>query len=280
MPVVVKVVGVEQLSAAYEVGGQTIAVPGEVVITGPQPELDRVFQVAATVSVAGATTTVQKTQPLQTLDANAEIVEGVTIDPQEALVTTFVRRRIDARDVGVRAVTTGSPPDGYWLNGLRVEPSSVTIQGNPNVLADMESFVDTLPVDLSQAIGETIVEAPLDIPPEVQALDGNGNAIGTVTVTAQIAPRSGDLLVERSVVLINDRGTLTVTLEPPDVTLLLSGPLPILNEIEQSPELVSVVINALDLVPDQSREVIPDVIAPDGIVAQFVEKSVLVTAVP
>ena len=61
----------------------------------------------------------------------------------------FVRRRIDARDVGVRAVTTGSPPDGYWLNGLSVEPASVTIQGNPNVIAEMESFVDTLPVDLS-----------------------------------------------------------------------------------------------------------------------------------
>jgi len=280
MPVSVKVIGTEQLSAAYEVGGQTIAAPDEVIITGPQPAVDRVFQVVTTISVAGATTTEQKTRPLQALDADGEIVEDVTIDPQEVTVTAFVRRRIDARDVGVRAVTTGSPPDGYWLNGLSVEPASVTIQGNPNVIAEMGSFVDTLPVDLSEAIGETIVQTPLDIPAEVQALDSSGNAIGTVTVTAQVAPRSSDLLVERPVELINDRGTLTVTLEPPDVTLLLTGPLPTLNEIEQTPELVRVVIDALDLQPNQSREVIPDVIVPEGIVAQLVESSVLVTAVP
>jgi hypothetical protein len=69
-------------------------------------------------------------------------------------------------------------------------------------------------------------------------------------------------------------------LEPPEVTLLLSGPLPTLSEIEADPELVQVVIDALDLQPNQSVEVIPDIIAPEGINTQMIESSVLVTAVP
>ncbi len=280
MPVSVKIIESDELSAAYEISGQSLSIPDEVVITGPKPEVDRVAAVGTTVSVAGATTTIQESRPLAAVDVNEEIVEDVTIDPSEVEVTVFVRRRIDARDVGVRAVTTGSPPEGYWLNGLSVEPANVTLQGNPNIIAEMAGFVDTLPVDLSEAVGKITVETPLDLPAEVQALDSDGNVIGNVAVTAQIAPRRSDLLVDRPVLLINDRGTLTITLEPPEVTILLSGPLPTLNEIEANPELVRVVIDALDLQAGDSVEVIPDIIKPEDIIARLIESSVLVTAVP
>ncbi len=280
LPVSVKIIDTDALSAAYEIGGQTVSVPDAAVITGPKPAVERVASVGTTISVAGATTKIQETRPLTAVDANEVEVEDVTISPTEVDVTVFVRRRIDARDVGVRAVTTGSPPEGYWLNGLSVDPPSVTLQGNPNIIADLGGFVDTLPIDLSEAIGKLTVETPLDLPAEVQALDSSGNAIGNVLVTAQIAPRRGDLLVERTVELINDRGTLTVTLEPPSVTILLSGPLPTLNEIEANPDLVRVVLDALQLQAGDSVEVMPEIILPEGISARLVENSVLVTAVP
>ena len=280
MPVSVKIIDMDELSAAYEVSGQPQTVPDEVVISGARPEVERVVSVGTNVSVAGATTTINETRPLVAVDADEQIVEDVLINPSEVEATVFVRRRIDARDVGVHAVTTGSPPDGYWLNGLSVDPATVTLQGNPNIIAEMGSFVDTLPVDLSEAVGKTTVETPLDLPAEVQALDNSGNVIGNVAVTAQIAPRRGDLLVERLVELINDRGTMTLTVEPPEVTILLSGPLPILNEIEANPDLVRVVIDVLDLQAGESVEVVPEVIKPEEISARVIENSVLVTAEP
>ena len=181
LPVSVKIVDTDALSAAYEISGQTLSVPDTAVITGPKPAVDRVAAVGTTISVAGATTKIQETRPLTAVDGNEVEVEDVTIAPTEVDVTVFVRRRIDARDVGVRAVTTGSPPEGYWLNGLSVDPATVTLQGNPNIIADLGGFVDTLPIDLSEAIGKLTVETPLDLPAEVQALDSNGNAIGNVT---------------------------------------------------------------------------------------------------
>lgn len=280
IPVTVRIEGMDQLSAAYEVRGDAISVPNEVMITGARPDVERVTVVGTTISVAGSTTTVSETRPLLAFDANENVENGVSIEPNEVEVAVLVRRRIDARDVGVRPVTTGAPPEEYWLSGLSVDPANVTVQGNPNTIAEMGGFVDTLPLDLTGAVGEKTVEVPLDLPPDVQALDGEGSVIGTVTVTAIIEPLSGDLLVERPVNVINDRGTLTITLEPPQVTLLLSGPLPTLNEIEANPELVQVVIDALDLPANQSVEVIPDIIAPEGIKTQMIENSVLVTSVP
>jgi YbbR domain-containing protein len=280
MPVTVRIEDTDELSAAYEVRGDPLSVPDTVEVTGPSPDVDRIAAVQAPISVAGATSTVEDSRPLVALDELGEEVMDIDIIPEEVDVTIIVRRRIDARDVGVRAVTTGSPPETYWLRGLSVNPSSVTLQGNPNTIAELGGFVDTLPVDLSGAVDVKTEEVPLDLPSDVQALGSDGSVVGTVRVTAVVEPLSGDLLVERPVELINDRGTLTVTLEPPQVTLLLSGPLPTLNEIEVDPSLVHVVIDALTLEPNMSVEVIPDIIAPEGIRTQSIESSVLVTAVP
>jgi YbbR domain-containing protein len=117
----------------------------------------------------------------------------------------------------------------------------------------------------------------LDLPSGVQAVDQNGNALNNVTVTALVAARSGDLLTERTVEIINDRGTNTITLEPSTVQLLLSGPLPTLNRIEQEPDLVQVVIDALQLTSNRSVEVTPEVLAPEDIRVRLVDTSVLVT---
>ena len=280
LPVTAIVTDTNQITSAYEVRGEAVVRPEEATITGPEPEVQRVVVVGSEVSVAGATTTVNKTIALSAYDANGDVVTDVTIEPPIADATIFVRRRIDAKDVGVNTVTLGSPPEEYWLSGLIANPSSVTLQGDPNIIAGMAGFVDTLPVDLSEAIGDVVVDIPLDLPEGVQALDNEGNILGTVQVNAQISARTSDLLTERPVELINDRGTLTVTLQPMTVQLLLSGPLATLKEIEAQPDLVRVVINALDLSPGQSVEVIPEVIKPEGIRAQLIENSVLVTTEP
>jgi len=133
---------------------------------------------------------------------------------------------------------------------------------------------------LSEAIGDLVFETALILPEGVQALDNEGNVLGTVVVNAQISARTSDMLTGRPVEIINDRGTLTVTLQPTAVQLLLSGPLATLKEIEANPELVRVTIDALDLQPGQSVEVIPDVITPEGIRARLIENSVLVTTEP
>jgi diadenylate cyclase len=277
VPVNVTVDGADTLSTAYVISGQPVVVPSEAAVSGPQSSVEQVVSATTSISVENATTTVRGNRPLVAVDQEGNRVADVTLDPAEAAVTVIVRGRGNARDVGVRAVTTGSPPEGYWLSALTVDPAGVTIQGDPTILEEMGSFVDTLPIDLSEARGELIVQVPLDLPPEVQALNGSGNALTDVTVTALVAPRNGDLLAERPVEIINDRGTSTITLEPRSVELLLSGPLPTLNQIEQDPGLVRVVINALELPVNRSIEVTPQVLAPADIRVQLVDTSVLVT---
>lgn len=278
IPVVVVVPDRESLSTAYTIAGEPTATPAQVVVEGAAPHVAQAARAEATITLGNAAAAIREARPLRVVDENGREVPGLTLQTRQAQVFVAVQRRVDALDVGVRAVTINTPPAGYWLSSLSVVPASVTLRGHPSVLAAVGNFVDTLPVDLSAAVGELRVHIPLDLPDDVQSIDSRGNIVTAVTVVANVAARRGDLLLRRPVQLINPPPDVTVTIEPQEVELLLSGPLPILNEIERNPDLVRVVINGAALRPAQGEQVRPEIILPEGVRAQLINASVLVTA--
>ena len=279
MPIKVHVEDVAMVSTAYEIIGQPVAVPDDVIVSGPEPSVNAVAEVQADISMEKVVETTSVVWALFARDASGNLVTDVTIDPAMAEVTVVIRQRANARDVGVRAVATGSPPEGYWLSGLSVEPDSVTIQGSPGEIARIGS-VDTLPVDVSDVMDRREVEVALELPGAVQVVDIEGNKVTRVKVTALVAPLEGDLLMQRPVEFINDSGLRSVAADPLELELLVSGPQRLLKQIEQQPQLVRVVVDARELLPGSRVEVTPDIIAPEGIRVQYVGNSLLVTSEP
>lgn len=278
LPIVIELVNQENLSPAFQIVRVPIATPNEVQISGPKPLVDQVTQVRARMPVANINGSTQELRPLEALDESGRVVSGLRLEPTEARVSLTVQQRLNAVDVGVRAVTENTPPPGYWLSDLRVTPASLTLQGDPTLLAELESYIDTLPVNISDATGDLTVQIPLDLAPGIQAVDSNGTIIKTVTVVARIIPRQGDLVVTRPVELIGRRTTgPAVDIDPDEVTLLLSGPLPTLNEIEQNPDLVKVLIDATTLTVGQNVDITPDILTPAEIEVRAVPPTVLVT---
>jgi diadenylate cyclase len=267
------------LSAAYELSSQPTTSPISVTVTGPQPLLDRIDQVQAALSISSATTTIRETRPLRALDAAGNEVAGIALEPAQVQVIVPISRRQDALDVGIRAVTEGTPPEGYWLSSLSVAPANVTLQGEPALLGDLNGFVDTLPVDLREAVGPLSIQVPLQLPPGITAVDNNGIPIFSVTVNAQISARTGDLLLQRPVEVLGARAGVTVTVDPHQMELLISGPLPTLNEIERNPNLVRVILDISEMAPGDGLTAprTPRLIIPDGVQAQLIRDTVLVT---
>jgi YbbR domain-containing protein len=274
--VVVEFIGQQNLSRAYQVVGTPVADPDQVQLKGAKSLVDQVSHVQARVSLANATTTLQEMRPLRALDAGGREITGVTFDPTEALITVVIQRRGNARDVGVRVITQGSPEAGYWVSGLNVTPSNVTLQGEPEQLAEMETFVDTLPVDVSGAVGDLTLPIPLDLPSNVEALDSSGNPAKTVMAQVRISPRRSSLLVTRPVELLGIPSTGIVRVRPPNVELLLSGPLPTLNAIEANPELVQVAVDAAALEAGEDTNLPLQVVVPENVQYQVLPESVSV----
>lgn len=271
----------ESLSRAYQVVGTPGVAPDRVEILGPEPVVNRVSRVQASLSLANASTSLRETRPVQALDENGREITGLTIRPAAVEVSVAILRRVNARDVGVRVVTQGTPAPGYWLSSIKVFPTTVTLQGSPDQLDKIGGYVDTLPVDVTNTAGNVSLQIPLDLPAGIQAVDSNGNAANTVTVELQIPARRGNLAVIRPVKAIGINGSKTkVAVEPATVRLILSGPLPTLNEIEADPDLVQVLVGVAGLEAGRDNEVSPTIIAPDDVTAQAVPPVVVVTLAP
>ncbi|MCB0182200.1 MAG: diadenylate cyclase CdaA, partial [Anaerolineae bacterium] len=265
--------------AAYQVSGPAVTFPMTATVNGPEPLVDQINQVQARVSLDGVTSSVRERYALEAVDSEGQPIPEIKLDPTEVQVNVPIRQRVDARTVSVRAIPNGTPPAGYWLSDLSVTPASVTLQGDSSQLDQVGSYVDTLPVDISQAAGDLKSQVPLDLPAGVQAIDSEGRRIETVDVVARIAARQGDLAVTRPVEILPTTSEITATVSPAQVDLLLSGPLPTLNEIEANPELVRVSLEATDL-GQGNTEVFPTVTKPKNVDVQLIPETVLVRVAP
>jgi YbbR domain-containing protein len=108
------------------------------------------------------------------LDVDPETVSvQVDVEPVETTATVIVRPRID-----------GTPAPGFALSALTVEPSTITLRGVPEVLAEISEVV-TEPLSIEGVSQDQVFEAALELPEDVRLAGGDDPV---VTVTATIVP--------------------------------------------------------------------------------------------
>lgn len=278
MDVSVELLGEHLLSPAYQIQDTIVVTPAQVTVIGAAPTIGRISQIQVETSVAEGGM-IRQTVPVRAVAANGNEITGLTFQPAQAQVAVTVERRSNARDVGVQAITVGNFPTGYRLRRLTTTPEHLILLGDPEQLTAVENAVETVPIDVSQLVGNLSIKVPLSLPPGVEALDNNGNSVISVQVEIEVVAETGTLLVTRPVELPENEES-NVAVEPSDIELLLSGPIPLLNQIETNPNLVRVFINADDLselTADTSRHLTPHVVAPENITVQLIPASVQIT---
>jgi hypothetical protein len=280
VPVTVNVTDPDSIPPSYQLVGKPQSTPASVEVDGPADLVERVDRVEVTLTLNGTTSSVRALLPVTPVDEAGAVVTGVVTEPAQVLVTAAIRRQTNVQDVGVRVVTEGAPPTGYWVSTIAVDPASITLRGAPTDLEAIGSFVTVAPIDISQVQGVFTTSAPLQLPPAVSALDSDGRVISSVQVTIETTPLLGELVLTRIVAVQGVAADTAVTVEPAQVQLLISGPVPTLNDIELNPDLVQVFVMAGDLRPGESATLIPQVVAPSDAVVQLIEQSVIVTRGP
>ena len=183
-------------------------------------------------------------------------------DPAVAHVIVPVEQWPGRKEVAVRVNLDGQPAAGYRLSAVRVNPSTVVLLGNTEVLAQVPGFVETEPVSLAEATSEIQKRLQLIVPENVTVLEGN-----TVDVTANIAAIEGGTTVRQRPVIQGLDPGLEATVALDTVDVILSGSLPLLESL--GPDDTFVILDLTGLVPG-NHIVVPRVVVPNGIRAEGV----------
>jgi YbbR domain-containing protein len=259
----------ETLPFSYEITGNPIVTPPQVTVTGPTEIMETLDRIEVSVPLRGARASVNEERPVVLKDAEGNTLAGLTTDPDDVQVSIPISQRFNTRDAAVHVVITGTVAPGYWISNINVEPKTVTLLGSPSMLEQIGGFVDTVSVDVTGAAGDIARRVPLAPPAGVSALNERGVSEGSVEVRITVVPQLSNLRLTLPVEVTGAQATDTISKSPAFVDVLLSGPLPILNQVNADPKLVRVLVDAtgLDL---GSHDLTPTLITPEGLRATVV----------
>ncbi len=238
--------------------------PSQVTVSGPAPIVDSVNEVVADVFLRGTKTPFDREVTLIPRDIQGNIVQGLVLAPATATVSVQIEQRVGYKDVSVKATLKGAPAAGYWVSNIVVNPSTVTIVGSADALASIGGFVETQPVDVTGAIADVNKQVGLALPSGVSILGTDG-----ISVQVSITPIMGGQTIRRGVTVTGLRRGQVASVSPAQVDVILSGPVPTLQNL--APDDVQVTVDATGLAAGtyQLKPKVP--VVPDSLRVQSIQ---------
>lgn len=225
----------------YRAGDPSLE-PGEVVVSGPKSQVERVVRIRAPITLAGVRESVDQSVTVQALDENNQIIAGLGLNPAQVLVKLPVSQQGGYRDLAVKVVVSGQVASGYRLANISVFPPVVTVySADPTLVNSLPGVLETQALDLENADDELATRLAINLPEGVSLVGEQ-----TVVVRVNITPIQSSLtLSNRTIEIEGLPEGWFVQAAPDNVDVILSGPLPLLDIL--SSQEVRVVINVADL---------------------------------
>ncbi|NMC52493.1 MAG: hypothetical protein GYA48_02525 [Chloroflexi bacterium] len=216
-------VGFQAESPAYS--------PQTVVVSGPESLVAQVSEARAVLDYNQADRDINRSLPVSTYNADGEQITGVSLSPEAVDVSVKITQRGGYRNVVVKVVPVGQVAGGYRVTNISVFPPTVTIySSDPKLVDEIPGYVETKALDLNGAKDDLDLRLPLDLPPGVSVVGEQ-----TVAVQVGIAAIEGSLtLTDKKVEVIGLPDSFEATTSPETVDVILSGPLPVLDQLISS----------------------------------------------
>lgn len=263
LPIELSIAG--EPAIGYQAGDPTLE-PAEIVISGPQSQVERVVQVRAPINLAEVRESIDQTVSVQPLDENNQIVTDLGLNPAEVLVTLPVSQQGGYRDLAVKVVVSGQVASGYRLANISVFPPVVTVfSGDPALVNSLPGVLETQPLDLENASDELSTRLSINLPEGVSLVGEQ-----TVLVRVNVSPIQSSLTLSNKTIEVEGLPDgWFAQIAPESVDVILSGPLPLLEIL--SPQEVRVLLGVTDL-EEGTHQLTPEV---DILISDIVVESIL-----
>jgi YbbR domain-containing protein len=243
----------------------------EVTVSGAASQVSLVDAAMIRLDVTDQRTTLSNAAQLVAVDANGAVVGGVTLNPQVINVSMPIRQRPDVREVSVQPNLVGvdSLPAGYLFTSLSYEPRSVLVSGSVELLNSLPETFFTTPIDLTSRTANFEETVTVQLPSRDLVILSGQTINVSIGITTQTATRQFDN-VEVEIIGLEDG--LRVTTTPAEVSLLITGAQPVLDELNRRDVRVILDLNGLEAGGYQ--------LTPQPTLAQVLPEGVTISVLP
>lgn len=156
---------VGELKESYVLGN--VFTKSEIVLLkGPRTWIDEISEVVAFVDLEGMTEDTKIRAPLRLLDAQGNDVEGIEREPSAIDINIPINR---TKNLKIDLKTNRDLPEDYEMKQLVLNPSSISVKGNDDIM-EMKS-IPTKEIDVDELISKKEIFVELDLPEGVKLLE-------------------------------------------------------------------------------------------------------------
>lgn len=235
-------------------------------ISGPQNLVELVVNAAADVNVAGLTVGVSQTIQLVPRGTGGGEIRGVTIDPPELRVEVAIEQTLLKRLIPLAVDLVGEPALGYRVSGIQIQPGTIAVEGNFEVLQSLEDL--SLGQILLDGLRDNlrVIRAPT-LPPGVSLIPST-----EIEVIVSVIPIRGDTILTIAPGLMDVPEGFSGDLGNQTVSVVVEGALPILNALV--PGDIRAEVGASSLTEGASNVAVR-IVAPSNVIIREVRPSQL-----
>jgi len=206
-------------------------------ITGPESLISKIDKVIAPVNVAGALQTLSQEVRLRAVDKDGGTIENISIAPDRVTVALPVESLSGYRNLAVKAVVSGQLAAGYRLSNISVLPPTVTVySADTELVNQLPGYVETSIISITSAKSDIDMGVSLKLPSGLTVVGDQ-----TVSVHIGISPIENSITIQNiKVELIGLPEGMQAVISPEYVSVIVSGPLNLLNQLTSAQVHVSV----------------------------------------
>ncbi len=221
--------------------GDPLIEPATITVSGSESRVREIDLALATIFLNSARETVVGTHRPVFYDAQGRVAStvGMEISADEVQVTIPVEQSAGFADKLISVEWEGEPASGYRLLNVNVEPPSVLVEGQPEVVNAL-TRLQTEPIDITGLTESFAQQVLLDLPPGI-SLDQDQE----IFVSIGIEPILSTDTRRRGVEVLGLSEELEAILDPDQVRVILYGPLPVLDAL--APDDVRVTVDLFGL---------------------------------
>jgi YbbR domain-containing protein len=246
----------EDLPRGFEIeGGEPVVTPRQVLVRGPQSLVTQVISGQIVLNLSQRRNPFSDELRVLPVDVDGKVVGGVQLEPAIVQVNVPIQTRSDIREVSVTPnILAGTLPTGYALTSINYEPQVLLLSGPPDALENAPGTLFTEPIDLSGRTSAFQEMTTVQLPNSQLFIIGDQAVQVTIDISALLTSRQFDRV---PVEVIGLPAPAEAELLPDEVTVLLTGPQSILDNLTDADLRAVLDLNGLD---DGNYQLEPDVV--------------------
>lgn len=232
-----------QPAAGYQVGEATRELK-EVSVSGPESLVRQVARARVLINLDGVRESIEDSIPIQLLDAQNNILQGLTISPEAVRVNIPISLQGGFRVLAVKVVVQGQQAAGYRIENISVFPPVITVfASDPEIVNQLPGVVETQALNLEDRKEDISTRLSLNLPENITVVGAQ-----TVQVQVSISPIQTSVTLSNQPIDVNglEEG-LSAQPFPQTVDVIISGPLPVLEALSSQDITIFVDASGLDI---------------------------------